>query len=81
MIIGPPLRFKLTRTTTGNQSFKDATETKQTGLPSAAVVIDDHAQCAVLHTCLSPVWILRYNVALEILRVWQISAMEFCLLL
>ena len=33
MIIGPPLLFKLTRTTTGNQSFKYDTEMKQTGLP------------------------------------------------
>jgi hypothetical protein len=35
MIIGLPLLLKLIRTTTGNQSFKDATETKQKGLPGA----------------------------------------------
>jgi hypothetical protein len=73
MIIGLPLLLKLTRTTAGNQSFKDATETKQTGLPGAVMVIDDHAQCAVLHRGLSPVLIDRYSVALEILSVRQIS--------
>jgi hypothetical protein len=31
--------------------------------------------------CRSPVLMERYKVALEILRVWQMSAMEFCLLL
>jgi hypothetical protein len=74
MIIGPSLLFKLTRTATGNQSFNEATETKQTGLPCAAVVIDDYAPRRSSYVSF-PVWIYRYNVALEILRVWHISAM------